>query len=300
VGGVTLVSVDLDAERARIIDADGPWTAHNIYLGNGVYTCEPDAFGDELLIARSVVQNVSDLAGRPIEELRVADLGCLEGLFAVEFAIRGADVVAIDIREVHLTKARFAKDALRLDRLQLILDDVRNFSLEKYGRFDVVLALGILYHLDLDDVFALLGNLSAMTNIAILDTHVAVGSETPGHHMVHPDSPGLSELVTIRRDGRDYTGRWFAEHPQAASPEEQKARPWASMGNIASFWLTPASLVNALTDTGFTTVCEAVAPAHPHQTADRRTYIAVRGTRVDRVRVARAVATDERPRVPDT
>jgi hypothetical protein len=291
--------MDVEAERERIIDADGPWTAHNIHLGDGVYTREPRVFGNEL-IARSLVQNTADLAGKRIEELRVADLGCLEGLFAAEFASRGAEVVAIDIREANLTKAALVKDALLLDRLELILDDVRNFSLEKYGRFDVVLALGILYHLALDDVFALLINLSAMTSIAILDTQIAVGSEAPGYHMVDPDSTALSEFVTIRRDGRDYTGRWFTEHPEAATPDEQKAAAWSSMGNSASFWLTPASLVNALTDAGFTTVCEAAAPVHPHQAADRRTYIAVRGTPVDHVKVAPVLAADERPRAPET
>ncbi len=297
-GDVYPCPVDLEAERARIIDADGPWTS-NIHLGNGVYTQEPRVSGGHL-IARGLVQNVSDLADRPIEELRVADLGCLEGLYAAEFAARGAEVVAIDIREAHLAKAAFAKEALRLDRLQLSLDDVRNFSLETYGRFDVVLAFGILYHLDLDDVFALLINLSAMTNMAILNTQVAVGPETPGHHFVPPDSPTLSDFVTVRRDGRDYTGRWFTEHAEAATPDEQKASLWSSMGNVASFWLTPASLVNALTDTGFTTVCEAVAPAHPHQTADRRVYIAIRGTPVAQVKVAPILAIDERARAPET
>jgi SAM-dependent methyltransferase len=292
--------MDLEAERARIIDADGPWTAHNIHLGSGVYTRDPRVGQGAHLRARSLVQNISDLADRPIEQLRVADLGCLEGLFAVELAARGAEVVAIDVREAHLTKATFAKDALRLDRLQLILDDVRNFSLGKYGRFDVVLVFGILYHLDLDDVFALLVNLSAMTNIAILDTQVAVGPETPGEHLLPPDSPALSEFVTIRRDGRDYTGRRFTEHPQTATRDEQKANLWSSMGNVASFWLTPASLVNALTDSGFTTVCEAVAPVNPHQTADRRIYIAKRGAPVDDVKVAPVLANDERPRARET
>jgi hypothetical protein len=88
----------------------------------------------------SIVQMVRDVAGRPLRELRVVDLACLEGMYRIELARQGARVVAIEGREANLDKARPAQEALALDNLELYLDDVRNLSAKKYGRFDVVLA----------------------------------------------------------------------------------------------------------------------------------------------------------------
>ncbi len=72
---------------------------------------------------------------------------------AVELARLGANVVGIEGREANLAKARFAKEALSLENPEFHQDDVRNLSKEKYGRFDVVLCLGILYHLNRQTFF---------------------------------------------------------------------------------------------------------------------------------------------------
>jgi 2-polyprenyl-3-methyl-5-hydroxy-6-metoxy-1,4-benzoquinol methylase len=61
-------------------------------------------------------------------------------------------VVALEGRQANLEKARFVKGILDLDHLELVLDDVRNLNKDRYGFFDVVLCLGILYHLDTPDV----------------------------------------------------------------------------------------------------------------------------------------------------
>ena len=91
-----------------------------------------------------------------MEGLRILDLGCGEGIYSIELARHKAQVVAMDGRETHLEKVRFIKRALSLDSLEVVQDDVRNLSLAKYGKFDVVLCLGILYHLKAPDVSLLL------------------------------------------------------------------------------------------------------------------------------------------------
>jgi hypothetical protein len=48
----------------------------SIHLGEGVYTLSPAPDGR---IPR-IVQAVSDLAGKPFDELRVLDLACAEGI----------------------------------------------------------------------------------------------------------------------------------------------------------------------------------------------------------------------------
>jgi 2-polyprenyl-3-methyl-5-hydroxy-6-metoxy-1,4-benzoquinol methylase len=67
--------------------------------------------------------------------------------------MHGAGVVGIDFREESRAKARFVQNHLSLDRLTFYQDNVRNLSKEKYREFDVVICSGILYHLDVPDVF---------------------------------------------------------------------------------------------------------------------------------------------------
>jgi 2-polyprenyl-3-methyl-5-hydroxy-6-metoxy-1,4-benzoquinol methylase len=96
---------------------------------------------------RRITQTIADLSGKPWHELRVLDLGSLEGLFAMEFASRGAKVVAIEGRAVNHEKARFAAEQKGLRDIEFVTEDVRNFSKERFGVFDVVVCSGLLYHL---------------------------------------------------------------------------------------------------------------------------------------------------------
>ena len=49
---------------------------------------------------RRVIQAVADLARRPLRDLRILDLACLSGYFAIEFATHGAQVVGIDLASI--------------------------------------------------------------------------------------------------------------------------------------------------------------------------------------------------------
>ena len=160
--------------KKEVIAKYGDWTAHNICLQDEVYTIAPRIVGDEVKLRR-IVQCVFDLAGGSVEGLRILDLACLEGLYAIEFARHKANCLGIEGREANIEKARFARQVLRLDNLDFVQDDVRNLSAEKYGRFDVVLCLGFLYHLDAPDVFPFIERLSEVCRrICIVDTRIAL------------------------------------------------------------------------------------------------------------------------------
>ena len=105
----------IDAKN-DVIQKHGEWTAHNICLQDDVYTIAPRIVGDEVKLRR-IVQCVFDLAGGSVEGLRILDLACLEGLYAIEFARHKAKCVGIEGREANLAKARFTKDVLRLIEL---------------------------------------------------------------------------------------------------------------------------------------------------------------------------------------
>lgn len=262
---------DLAARHAAVVARHGAWTAHNIHLGEGVWTIGPGLAGASERNLRRVVQTVADVvattspapagsspgdAGRGrFAGLRVLDLACLEGLYGVELARQGASVVAVEAREPHVEKVRFARDALGLgDRLEVVHGDVREATAERHGRFDVVLCLGILYHLEAADAVALLRAAGEMaTRAAIVETQVALAPrEARG---------GVSGLVY----------------------EEPSDEPWASVGNRTSFWLTRPSLLNALADAGFTSVSEVLSPAVPDLAAyrDHVQLLALKGEPVE-------------------
>jgi len=253
--------------RRELIDRAGAWTAHNIRLGGDVFTVGPEISRDEYR-ARQTTQIVADLVAATsgdLHGLRILDLACLEGLHSVELAMRGAEVVGIEGRELNLEKAQFAKDVLELDNLHLILDDVRNLGVEKYGHFDAVLCLGILYHLERDDALDLLEHVSEVCRrFAVIDTHVSV-----------------KPRKRFSRQGHEYAGFDYYEHEKTASVEQRAKRPWASLDNPTSFWLTEASLVNALFDVGFTSVHKCINPSIPEQPRDRVTLLAFRGSPIE-------------------
>ena len=144
---------DLRREKEAIEARYGPWTAHNIRLADDVYTISAEPAGDEVKLRR-VTQLALDVCGGSLDGVRVLDLACLEGMYALELARRGAAVMAIEGREANIEKARFAARTLSID-VDFQLGDVRDLSREQHGEFDVVLALGILYHLDAPDLFSL-------------------------------------------------------------------------------------------------------------------------------------------------
>lgn len=240
----------------------GPWTAHNIRLDDDLYTREPRVVGDEIR-AKRILQIVSDVSGRPLSELRVVDLACLEGMFSIEMALHGAETLGIEGRRDNVDRARFAGQALGLSNLRFEQDDVRNLSADRYGEFDVVLSLGILYHLDAPDVFRFVEQMGAVCRgFAVIDTHIA-----------------LAPKETLDYAGESYSGRRFVEHRHGSTQEQREELLWASLDNPTSFWLTRPSLFNLLHRAGFTSVYECHNPAYPISPSDRAVFVAIKGRR---------------------
>lgn len=134
-------TADPEALR-READALGPWF-HNIDLGHGVRTAPGHFLGDYPSVKwhRFASALPADLTGKS-----VLDIGCNGGFYAIEMKSRGADrVLGLDSDERYLAQARFAAACLGHDI------EFRNLSVYDVGalgeRFDVVLFMGVLYHL---------------------------------------------------------------------------------------------------------------------------------------------------------
>lgn len=263
-------STDMAARKREIVEQHGEWTAHPIDLGNGIFTLdESNSLYSQLVEGharhlRRILQIAADVFRCPLNELRVLDLACLEGLYAVEFALQGAESVGIEGRESNDAKAQFAKEALGLDGLTFHQDDVRNLSAEKYGEFDLSMAFGILYHLDAPDVFQFVEQIAEVTrHAAIIDTHIALRPERSHEYK-----------------GQLYHGVNFIEHAPETSAEQRARSKHASLDNVNSFWLTRDSFFNLAMNAGFSSVYSCYAPALPGQLSDRETFLCLKGERL--------------------
>jgi SAM-dependent methyltransferase len=273
--------MDVQSRKQEVVERYGPWTGHCIHLADDVYTW--DGAWPTPRLTR-YLQVVADIVDRPLGSLRVLDLACLEGHFGIEFAKHGSTVVAIEGRPDNLERARFAKDVLGLGNLDLRLDDVRNLDPATHGYFDVVLCLGILYHLDVADIMRFLEQVTATCRrLLVIDTHFSA-----------------QPLTSIEWKGHTYWGKIGVEHAAGSTAAERLAKSWYSLDNVTSFQLTKASLCNALRRLGFTSIHECLEPFVPGESRDRITIVALKGRRhrVLSSPITEASPAVERPEVP--
>ncbi len=137
-----MTALDLPRDEiARRIRALGPWF-HNIELG-GVHTAPDHFLGDYPTVKwrRFAHALPADLTGRT-----VLDIGCNGGFFSIEMKRRGAArVLGIDFDPDYLAQARFAAEIAGVD---VTFRELSVYDVAALGeRFDIVLFMGVLYHL---------------------------------------------------------------------------------------------------------------------------------------------------------
>jgi tRNA (mo5U34)-methyltransferase len=125
----------------RRVEELGQWF-HNLDLG-GVKTA-PDHFLGDYPSAKW--QRFSAAIPADLHGKSVLDVGCNAGFYSIQMKQRGAErVVAIDTDEKYLAQARFAAEVSGAEI------EFRNLSVYRVGelreRFDLVLFMGVLYHL---------------------------------------------------------------------------------------------------------------------------------------------------------
>ncbi len=241
------------------------FTSHNIRLDDGTLTL-PDAGcpieAHPLVIStRRILETV--FPGDK-SRLRLADLGCLEGGFAVEFARLGFQVLGIEVREANIAACNYVKSRTNLPHLEFVKDNALNIA--KYGSFDAVFCSGLLYHLDKPKLF--LETLSGVTKkLLILQTHFAT-KDFNGRVLLPTSIRKL--LAGLGRNDRQIDrfylsrlcrneglkGRWFTEFYTSRSFRKREASKWASWDNRRSFWIQREHLLQAIKDAGFDLVLE--------------------------------------------
>jgi tRNA (mo5U34)-methyltransferase len=133
---------DMSREQLEArVRALAPWF-HNLDL-RGVRTAPEHFLGDYPgMVWQSIAPALpQDLTGRS-----VLDIGCNAGFFSLEMKRRGAArVVGVDLDPRYLEQARLAAEISGLD---IELRQLSAYDVGRLGeRFDVVLFMGVLYHL---------------------------------------------------------------------------------------------------------------------------------------------------------
>ncbi len=144
-------------ETERQIAALGPWF-HNLHLPGGVQTAPDHPLGD---FPRYKWQHMVPFVPADLTGCSALDIGCNAGFYSFELAKRGAEVTAMDTGERYLSQASWAAEKFGLaGRIHFLSMDV--YDLRSLRRtFDLVLFLGVFYHLR----YPLLG-LDIVTSVA--------------------------------------------------------------------------------------------------------------------------------------
>lgn len=211
---------------------------------------------------RRIMQLTNDLSSKKFSDLSVLDLGCGEGVYTLEAGMRGAKATGMDGRDNRLKYGREVAVNHGLSNVNFIVDDVRNVVKEKYGTFDIVYFLGLLYHLDEPELFTILKNIySVCDDLLIIDTTIA-----------------LSTPLEVTFNGKKYYGVKYIEHHEGDSEELMiNKRVMHSIGNTKSFLPTKKSLVRYLNEIGFSSVLECYLPLEHNKPESRITLVAIKG-----------------------
>jgi tRNA (mo5U34)-methyltransferase len=145
---------------------------------------------------------------------RVLDIGTRDGYFAFECERRGAEVVALDYADMDLTGFGAAK-RIYGSQVEYVQANVYDLSPDRLGTFDVVLFLGVLYHLRhpllaLDRLRALCSELLIVESL-VCDARVFTGFET-GRPLAELaprliDVP-IAQFLPVGRFHSDSTNKW--------------------------------------------------------------------------------------------
>ncbi|HYO96087.1 MAG TPA: TIGR04290 family methyltransferase [Polyangiaceae bacterium] len=127
----------------RDVERLSPWF-HNLHLPDGTQTCPQHPLGD---FPRFKWKQLAAHLPENLQGQTVLDIGCNAGFYSFELARRGARITALDMNDHYLAQARWAAEVLGLSH-QIEFERRQVYDLSRTNRrWDIVLFLGVLYHL---------------------------------------------------------------------------------------------------------------------------------------------------------
>lgn len=176
----------------KVIDI-GPWF-HSIDVGGNIRTREihplpgpqPDDYPRERW-ADLVGAIPIDLSGK-----RILDIGCADGFYTLELARRNAlEVVAVDSWVKHINRIKWLRKHLDLHNITPVTGNIEQMTIDKFGKFDIVFMLGLLYHLK--DPLTGLEAVSKLTDVLYLET-ISIFDDENSYLYLKPPQEGVHHI----------------------------------------------------------------------------------------------------------
>jgi tRNA (mo5U34)-methyltransferase len=191
------------AEVSALVESVRHWH-HVMSFPHGIVS--PGAYDPRELFG---FLELPDLRGK-----RVLDVGTRDGFFAFECERRGAEVVALDYADMDLTGFGAAR-RIYGSNVEYVQANVYDLSPDQLGTFDIVLFLGVLYHLRhpllaLDRLRGLCRELLIVESL-VCDSRVFTSFET-GQPLAELaplllDVP-IAQFLSVGRFHSDSTNKW--------------------------------------------------------------------------------------------
>jgi tRNA (mo5U34)-methyltransferase len=186
----------MDAQELEARIAALPYWHHCFEFDNGVRTkpFKPERLNRQEQRRRYFFDALLRVTGGSLRGHRVLDLGCNAGYWSLTASEAGADfVLGVDGRAKHIEQARLVFEAKGVDPARYRFEQGNIFEHEFGERFDVVLCLGLMYHVSKPvELFELIVRAGAET--VVVDTNlfpapfsffqVRNESVSAGHHAV--------------------------------------------------------------------------------------------------------------------
>lgn len=251
-----------------------PQWSYRFEFDNGASTFVPDGrlVNRHEQRRRYFFEALLRLHGGSFDGLRILDLGCGAGFWALQAIEAGAEfVLGLDSREMYIEQAELVFEAKGVDRTRYRFEPADIFEREAPGRFDLVLCLALMNHTSRPvELFELMAATEAEALLVETElvrssssvfslSSAADGSKTMAHRAVLvPSRSAVEELaggvgyasVALERNMTDYTGlgdyrtgrrlAFLCSKGRSldALPEEERALlPW---------WLAPVDPSRAL------------------------------------------------------
>jgi len=167
----------------------------------------------------------------------ILELGSLEGGHTIGLAkFPGVQrVLGLEGRQANLDRARFVQTLLGVPQVDFVLENLETVDLSRFGKFDAVFCVGVLYHLPRP--WELIAQIAQVSPHLFIWTHYAA------------DKKADKTIVEFR--GMEYRESGLRDPLSGLSP--------------SSFWPTLEALTEMLTKHGFTTIrLIENNPSHPH------------------------------------
>ena len=232
----------------------GPWF-HNLHLPDGTQTAPDHFLGD---FPRWKWDDIGRAIPNDLTGWSVLDIGCNGGFYSIELARRGASVLGVDHDPRYLNQARWAVDRFglqhRIELRQLEVYDLAADAIERGRKFDLVMFLGVFYHLRypllaLDLVADRVGQLLVFQTLTMPGPNAAESEHIPEDMTINDRSRMAEE---------HYPKMAFIEHRLAGDPTNW----WAANPACCEAMLRSAGMRVATRPHEETWVCEPDPSAH--------------------------------------